>query len=178
MKLSTAKTLALSALVLATGAVSAADENANKCETDKSFGAFDFWVGDWSVKAAKSGKYAGTNKVTKIENGCAIKEDWAGTGGSTGQSLNYYDPNTQRWRQVWVSGGAYAIDIEGGLQNGSMVLEGMISYFKNGVKAPFRGTWTPGEDGSVRQFFEQFDSKSESWKPWFDGIYTPADNPR
>lgn len=35
----------------------------------------------------------------------------------------------------------------------------------------FRGTWTPNEDGSVRQFFVQQDTDGGVWKTWFDGLY-------
>lgn len=141
------------------------------CETDAAFHAFDFWIGDWKVSARSSGKYAGENSITPIEGQCALMEDWKGQAGSTGKSLNYYNPLTKTWRQIWVSAGAYSLDIEGGMQEGSMVLEGTIWYYASGQSAPFRGTWTPNADGSVRQFFEQYDAGKQAWQPWFDGLY-------
>lgn len=148
----------------------------NTCETDPAFRAFDFWVGDWTVKARSSGQHAGTNKISVIEGGCALREEWTNTQGGTGQSLNYYNPSTQKWRQIWVSAGAggYSIDYDGGVEDGAMKMEGTIFYYAQGTTAPFRGTWTPQTDGSVRQFFEQYNSETEAWQVWFDGLYERA----
>ncbi|TNE62053.1 MAG: hypothetical protein EP335_13795 [Alphaproteobacteria bacterium] len=161
------------AAALSIGA-NAATPQPTACETDPGFRAFDFWLGDWSVSSSKSGKYAGENHIKAIEGGCAISEDWHGQGGSTGKSVNYYNPVTGKWRQVWVAAGAYSLDIEGGLKDGSMVLEGTIWYYSTGGAVPFRGTWTPNADGSVRQFFEQYDAEKKQWQPWFDGHYVKA----
>ena len=93
--------------------------------------------------------------------------------GGTGQSYNYYDPARQKWRQVWVSSTAM-IDYEGGLtETGSMKLEGTITYLANAQTAPFTGEWTLNENGTVRQYFEQYDAESDTWKPWFTGLYSP-----
>lgn len=148
------------------------------CETDPAFRDFDFWLGDWRVTATQGGQFAGTNRITKVENSCLIREEWTSVGnGGTGQSINYYNPLTKKWRQVWVSGGAggYSIDYEGGLKEGSMVMEGTIYYYAQATEFPFRGTWTPNEDGTVRQFFEQFDPEANQWNPWFDGLYVRAE---
>ena len=41
-----------------------------------------------------------------------------------------------------------------------------------GLQAPFTGEWTPNEDGTVTQYFEQYDAETEQWNPWFSGLYT------
>lgn len=141
------------------------------CHDLERFSDFDFWVGEWDVFDNNSGNRAGENAIQKMEEGCMLLESWTGGGGaSTGTSINYFNPVTGEWRQVWVSAGAYAIDIVGGLRGESMVLEGSIYNF-GGAVWNFRGTWTPNEDGSVRQFFEQYNHDSEVWEPWFDGRY-------
>ena len=133
---------------------------------------FDFWVGDWDVFGA-NGKLAGTNSITKEEYGCLLVERWKGADGITGQSYNFVDRVSGKWRQVWVSGGA-TIDYSGGLNNkGEMVLEGTIGY---GVGAPgngakFRGAWTPNADGTVTQHFQQYDPSKDIWTDWFVGTY-------
>jgi len=96
---------------------------------------------------------------------------WAGAGGSSGISINYYNSVRDEWRQLWVSAGEYAIDIAGGLTNGSMVLVGEIYNYGCNQTFEFRGTWTPNMDGSVRQFFEQYNDETEAWDSWFDGRY-------
>ncbi len=53
-----------------------------------------------------------------------------------------------------------------------MVLRGKIYYINQSLEADFRGTWTPLEDGRVRQFFEQSVDGGENWSPWFEGFYS------
>lgn len=147
--------------------------SASACKTDPAFRAFDFWVGDWTVTNRANGKLAGTNKITLIEDGCALREEWINTAGGTGQSLNYYNPATGKWRQIWISAGSggYSIDYDGTVKDGTMKMEGTIYYYAQGTTAPFRGAWTPEADGTVRQLFEQYDSTTKSWQVWFDGLY-------
>ena len=128
---------------------------------------FDFWVGQWDVQLG-DGTPAGSNSIESTENGCLIVEHWRSVGGGTGTSINFRDPSSGKWRQQWVSPGAQ-IDITGGIDDGSMVLDGYIVYVQGAVRRPFRGKWTPLEDGRVRQFFEEFDDGA--WKPWFEGFY-------
>jgi len=131
---------------------------------------FDFWIGEWEVFAANGAK-AGENSITRAEYGCLLVERWTDATGITGQSYNYLDPGTNKWRQLWVSGGA-VIDYSGGLTDtGSMKLEGTIAYQAGGPAIPFTGEWTPNPDGTVTQHFEQFDPATGEWSDWFTGTY-------
>ena len=131
---------------------------------------FDFWLGDWNVTDA-SGTQQGVNKIIREEKGCLLVERWTSAAGNTGQSYNYYNPVSDKWRQVWVSQGAI-IDYEGGLtETGSMKLVGTISPQAGGEAAPFTGEWTLNEDGSVTQHFEQYNAEDDEWAVWFTGIY-------
>ncbi|MCZ6640892.1 MAG: hypothetical protein O7F71_04905 [Gammaproteobacteria bacterium] len=131
--------------------------------------AFDFWVGKWDVHVA-NGQTAGANQITRAQKGCLLVENWQGVQGSTGLSMNFYDPVAGQWQQMWVSPGVI-IDIRGGLDDGSMVLEGLITYTASNDRFPFKGSWTLLEDGRIRQFFEESREPGE-WKPWFEGFYT------
>jgi hypothetical protein len=148
----------------------AADRKARPCEYDERYRAFDFWIGHWEVANAQ-GQVAGTNLIEKAEQGCLLLERWTGRSGGTGTSMNFYDPAIDKWVQVWVSAGGVVINIEGGLEDGSMVLVGTL-VARDGTATPFRGTWTPLPDGRVRQFFEQSTDDGKTWTPWFDGYYT------
>ncbi len=137
--------------------------------SDEIFHHFDFWVGEWEVFGLQ-GKKAGENTITVEEYGCLLVEHWTAASGGTGQSYNFVDHASGKWRQIWVAKGA-TTDYSGGLNDaGEMVLEGTIGY-PNGISAPFRGTWTLQGDGSVRQYFQQYDSAKEKWTDWFTGIY-------
>ena len=90
------------------------------------FSDFGFWVGDWDVYAP-NGNQAGTNTSEELEQGCLLLENWTGATGGTGKSINFYDPGRELWRQIWVSSNGVVIEIEGGLRDGSMVLEGTLT---------------------------------------------------
>jgi len=147
---------------------------ANSCQNDERFNAFDFWLGEWRV-TTQDGAHAGVNLVQKHPDGCYITEHWTSASGSTGFSINYFNPVTEQWRQVWVSSPGIEIDYTGGTnERGEMQLEGVIYYYQSNTSRPFRGTWTPAEDGTVRQVFEQFNPSSGEWELWFDGLYTKS----
>jgi hypothetical protein len=141
------------------------------CEEDERFAEFDFWIGEWDVHVA-SGAVAGSNVISSSHASCVLVENWTSATGGRGMSVNYLDHRTGEWVQIWNDASGSQIDIRGGLTDEGMLLEGTIHYVATGVTAPFRGLWTPLEDGRVRQFFEQYDGESSQWKPWFEGFYT------
>lgn len=141
------------------------------CEDSAPHRAFDFWLGEWEVRDA-AGELQGHNLIGKVQRGCALSEQWRSVRGGTGQSLNWYNPGTGQWQQLWLDAGASIIDIRGGLEDdGSMLLVGTIRYLNAGTEHPFRGRWTLLEDGRVRQFFEQQDEEGQ-WQTWFEGFYS------
>jgi len=146
------------------------------CRYDDSFRAFDFWIGEWDVHVA-GGQFAGSNRIESAESGCMLIENWTGSTGTTGMSVNYLDRATDEWVQVWNSESGAQIYIRGGMTDDGMLLVGHIHYVGNGTTAPFRGLWTPLPDGRVRQFFEQSNDDGETWTPWFEGFYTRRPEP-
>ena len=144
----------------------------NPCLSEPEYAQFDFWLGTWDVYTPDE-TFAGVNRIEKAENGCLILETWSGASGSTGQSYNFYNALTEEWRQVWVGGGVI-IDYAGGLtESGAMRLDGEIYYPAQNRRAAFFGEWTPQNDGSVLQHFEEQDAESGEWTPWFTGLYRP-----
>ena len=140
------------------------------------FHQFDFWIGEWEV-FAQNGAKAGENNISSEEYGCLLVERWTSANGTTGQSYNFVDLATNKWRQVWVSNWG-TIDYSGGLnEDGAMVLEGEIAY-PNGTTAPFTGTWTLNEDGSVTQLFRQLSAETNEWADWFIGTYKKIPEPK
>lgn len=146
------------------------------CETDTDFRAFDFWLGTWDVRQAQSDAIVGRNVISSEDSGCTVTEFWTNAQGQTGRSLNFYDPTTGLWRQVWTAAGGNIIDISGAPEGpGTMVLTGHITTFRTGLTQPFRGSWSLLDDGRVRQFFELKADETAQWQPWFDGYYTRVD---
>jgi hypothetical protein len=142
---------------------------AGPCDSG-AFREFDFWAGEWDVYEA-NGKLAGRNLVTIEELGCVVVEHWRGATGTTGQSLNYYDPAAKRWKQRW-AGLAVVLEMDGGMQGDAMVLEGPLQNLTTNRQTLLRGIWTKLPEGRVRQQFVESDDGGKTWKPWFDGYYT------
>ena len=128
---------------------------------------FDFWLGHWQVSDT-AGSVVGTNHITLVANGCGLSETWIGENGNTGTSLNWYEPATGKWYQLWVGVGYY-LRLSGGLEDGSMVLSGERETPQGTVVD--RISWTPLADGDVRQHWEVSSDSGNSWQTLFDGLY-------
>jgi hypothetical protein len=130
---------------------------------------FDFWVGQWDVLGPQ-GRHVGTNSVTELLDGKAVAEHWHGAGGVEGHSLNAYDASAGRWHQTWVDSSGGVLLLNGGLVDGAMVLEGVVTPGPGGPGQRQRITWSPEQDG-VRQHWETSDDDGTSWQTAFDGHY-------
>ena len=130
--------------------------------------AFDFWVGKWNVYG-KNGQLVGTNNITLDYNSCVVHEHYTTPRGYSGESFNTYDPGRKTWHQSWVDSTGTLLLLEGGIQDGKMLLEGS-GVTKAGKPIEHRITWTPNPDGSVRQFWQSAGEDGE-WKTAFDGTY-------
>ena len=136
---------------------------------------FDFWLGEWDVHDPE-GKLAGRNRITALFDGCALREEWEGASGFRGTSLNAWSLHTGQWHQTWTDSSGLLLQLNGGLRNGVMVLEG---------EAPLPGqcertlrhriSWSPleGEPDRLRQHWEVV-APDGSWQTVFDGRYRPA----
>ena len=131
---------------------------------------FDFWLGTWDVFNPQ-GKEVGTNTITLELNGCVLHEHWESVASAhRGQSFNIYDRTSGRWHQTWVANNGNLLLLDGGLRDGSMVLEGR-SVRPNGDPVQNRITWSQEPDGSVRQLWEQSTDGGKTWSVGFDGKY-------
>lgn len=131
---------------------------------------FDFWVGDWETTAGE--KIAGTNNIVLLQDSCVIQENWTSAAGTyTGTSYNFYDPQDEHWHQTWIDNQGQSLRLKGGLEGKSMVLRS--GEMKNAQKEPVyhRITWTPNDDGSVRQHWESSADGKNEWTTLFDGLY-------
>lgn len=130
---------------------------------------FDFWVGDWSV--TEHGRPAGTNRIERKLDGCALLENWVGAGGGRGHSLNFYDPARGVWQQTWVDATAGSLNLTGQFTGGRMVLTGKRVDPKTHQPQIDRITWTPNADGTVRQLWDVSHDDGKTWTVNFDGLY-------
>ena len=129
---------------------------------------FDFWLGRWRVHAP-DGELVGHSRIEAEYDGCVIHEHYENVRGFRGESLNIYDAGRRTWHQSWVDNTGALLLLEGGLADGSMVLEGR-SLDAQGQAVRHRISWTPGEDDSVRQHWQTAEAAG-GWTTAFDGRY-------
>jgi hypothetical protein len=133
------------------------------------YAQFDFWVGTWSV--SNQGKPAGTNRIEKVLDGCALLETWRSTGNHRGHSLTFYDAARDRWHQTWIDVAGEPLYLEGTFSDGVMRLEGTRPAEAGGKPLLHRIEWTPLPDGRVRQHWRSSPDEGRSWNEVFDGYY-------
>lgn len=130
---------------------------------------FDFWLGEWEVRGP-AGKVAGTNRIARAFGGCVLHEQYDTGRGYSGSSFNIYDAGRGRWHQTWVDSSGLLLQLDGGLVDGRMVMEGE-TVGTDGARTRHRITWTPNPDGTVRQLWESTNAAGE-WQVTFNGKYT------
>ncbi|WP_416306657.1 hypothetical protein [Neptunicella sp. SCSIO 80796] len=147
--------------------------SAMACEGEK-YDQFDFWLGNWTV-TTPAGKLAGTNQITQEMNNCVLHEQYSTPSGYQGSSFNIYDAVFDKWHQTWVDNSGTLLELDGGLVGKNMVLQGK-GKDQQGNPVLHRISWTPNDDGTVRQHWQQSDDSGEHWTTLFDGLYTPTKN--
>lgn len=146
------------------------------CADTPGFDRLDFWVGEWDVLV--DGRQVGTNRITRILDGCAVSEEWVGQGGSRGRSLFYYLPRSDEWKQVWVTttatrtGGVKEKSLVEELDDGSLRFQGTVRA-SDGALWQDRTTLTPLDGGRVRQLIE-ISADGTEWQTTFDAVYVPS----
>lgn len=156
----TSRQTALAALLLSSAAGAACDKPA--------YHQFDFWIGQWEV-TNPDGELVGHNTIESVMGGCVLHESWTGNGGTVGQSFNGWHAGRKQWHQTWMDNRGLVLELDGGLEDGSMVMSGERDT-SAGTTVHERITWTPKDDGSVVQTWEQ-SADGEEWNKVFVGIY-------
>ena len=136
--------------------------------TGSEFRQFDFWLGNWKV-FNPNGKQVGTNEITRVSEGCAIREQWKSAAGGSGMSINYYDSDDRKWHQDWVGGDGLILHLQGGLSGNAMILSGPSKIGKETTLN--RVIWTPMPDSKVKQEWTVSKDDGGTWKTVFVGIY-------
>jgi hypothetical protein len=114
---------------------------------------------------------AGHNTIEKILNGCVLRESYITPSGYSGHSFNIYDAARGVWHQTWVDVGGLLLILEGGFENGAMVLEGETTGPEGTVRQRIRWNQVDGDADRVRQLWEASKDGGRSWTVAFDGLY-------
>jgi len=127
---------------------------------------FDFWIGDWDVRAA-DGRPAGRNTIRSLLGGALIHEDWQSVAGWRGQSTNFYNAERDHWEQLWLQDdGSHTHYTEG------RIIDGALRFATNTENGPRRLSFHALPNGWVRQVGEAADAADSGWVVEYDLIYT------
>ena len=144
------------------------------CTSASPFHPFDFWLGSWDVYVA--GNPVGSNEIGPILHGCAFVERWTDVNGGKGESLFYYLPSGQTWKQIWVTDSPFA---RGGVKEKTMLSNNctvpVIFQGSYPVSADLtfldRTTLSPIDENTARQLIEISRDGGVTWKSVFDAVY-------
>ncbi len=128
---------------------------------------FDFFIGEWDVYDVGANVVKARNSVTRMLDGCAIREVYRRGDGYEGESFTAYDPARRSWHQSWVTNRGELLLLDGAACGHAIVLTGRDrSPGANG--ALIRGTWVPDHDGAVRETAERTVDGGTTWTTLFD----------
>ena len=144
----------------------ACSAHAKESCTEAEYKQFDFWLGEWQVTNPENDQIS-ESKISKILGGCVLLEEYKTPSGFQGKSLNIYNKQQKTWHQSWTDNSGLLLQLNGGLVNGAMILEGAITDDK-GKKL----SWSLLENNNVRQHWQQSVDAGSSWVTLFDGTYT------
>jgi hypothetical protein len=139
---------------------------------DPAYRQFDFWIGDWDVfDVERPTVVAAHARVELILNGCVLHEVYEDIDAHKGESFSIYDITRNTWHQSWVNDHGYLLTIEGRLQSGAMILQG-VDHLPNGTPRQVRGEWR-SEDHGVREVAARSIDGGATWSSWFDILFLP-----
>ena len=150
--------------------LAAQSQNSCPCCTEV-YRQFDFWLGDWQA-VDTAGNVLGHNHIVRMQDSCVIQENWSSARGPyTGTSYNFYHSGEKVWKQLWLDNQGGYLELEGKFEDGNMVLWSQSLTDQQGRSYRNRITWTPLDDGRVRQHWQVTYDDGDTWQTAFDGYY-------
>ena len=147
--------------------VEAVRNTAYPCQASAKSHEFDFWVGEWDVQIA--GQTVGTNIIQRLEEGCLIQENWTGTNGGSGKSMNFFNPTTGRWRQTYIGANQTIWEMTGEYRDGAMRYDGQVFSPRGTVLT--RVTFYNLEPNRLRHTEDNSSDGGKTWTNVWDAIY-------
>jgi hypothetical protein len=143
------------------GAIERVTAQNNPCKTLPEARQLDFWLGEWDVHDPQ-GHLVGHSRIERIVNDCVVLENWTGSLGGNGKSINFWDKGNHRWQQTWVDNRGNVLEYTGRLVGDSM------RYTAEGKRL----TFSPLPGGKVRQLAESSSDGGKSWSVGYDFTYS------
>jgi tetratricopeptide (TPR) repeat protein len=142
--------------------------------------ALDFWVGEWDCYSAVGKQLNGHNVLESRLDGNAVHEHWtpaAGAGGSKGESWNYFDAASGRWKQNWIDANGNVTEFVGRRQGAGILFESSVGNGAGGTllrRMFVRPVAGPAAQPRVQQTGTQSTDGGATWTPSYDLLYIPS----
>jgi hypothetical protein len=147
------------------------------CMNDKKLREFDFWIGDWDVYQNGTNVVVGESKIEMASGGCMILENWTAKGPvpHNGKSMNYVNPVSGKWEQLWIGSGGINTNnpqqfVNGEYTGGAMRFT-FEQYSPQNQKQTGRFIFFNNGADEVRQFNEVSSDGGKTWTTVYDFIY-------
>ena len=134
---------------------------------------FDFWLGEWQV-TWNEGRAQGRNSIAREYGGNVVYERFDGRPGIdlVGMSVSVYREAVDRWFQTWVDDSGNYFALQGGMEDGEMVLLGELSGPRGRVSLRMR--FSDIEDDRFTWRWESSKDDSATWEPLWELAYERA----
>ena len=151
-------------------------DNAFPCRKDPRSRQFDFWVGEWNVYVTGTDYLVGHSIIEKKAGDCMILENWSSPRATyEGKSVNYINPTTEKWEQVWIGSEGRANNNVHRFFNGeykdSVLRFTFETTGKNGASLDGRFSFFNEGVNRVRQLQETSADGGTTWSTVYDFTY-------
>ncbi len=134
---------------------------------------FDFWLGEWQV-TWNEGRAQGRNSIAREYGGNVVYERFDGRPGIdlVGMSVSVYREAVDRWFQTWVDDSGNYFALQGGMEDGEMVLLGELSGPRGRVSLRMR--FSDIEDDRFTWRWESSKDDGATWERLWELAYERA----
>jgi hypothetical protein len=131
---------------------------------------FDFWLGEWQV-TWNDGRERGRNSIAREYGGNVVYERFDGRPGIdlVGMSVSVYREAVDRWVQTWVDDSGNYFALQGGMEDGEMILLGEQSGPRGRVSLRMR--FSEIEDDRFTWRWESSKDDGETWDTLWELAY-------
>lgn len=140
-------------------------KRANPCKFNDKYRKFDFWIGEWDVYV--NGQKIAESSITNTNGNCGILENWRPTNSNGGNSISYFDPEDNKWKQNWVAGSGVSH-----YEEPENYTDGDMQLIAKGNGIWYKMVYTRDEKkDTVRQTMESSSDEGKTWTMAFNGLY-------
>jgi hypothetical protein len=154
--------------------ITRAEQNAMPCLGLSQARQFDFWIGEWDAYVTGTSNLAGYSRIEKASGGCMILENWTSLGNIPfeGKSMNFVDPSTNKWKQVWIGSNGLNVSefLNGEYRDGAMRFEFETTNAQNQKQLVHFYFFNENAD-QVRQLHETSTDDGKTWVTTYDFTY-------